>query len=49
MDDLGFESREGQKVFHFSLVQIVQTGFGDHPTFCSFGTGIFSRDKAAGA
>jgi hypothetical protein len=49
MDDLGLESREGQNAFLFSLHQIVQIGFGDHPKFCSFGNGILSRDKAAGA
>jgi len=50
MDDLYFESREGQKFFlFFSLAQIIQTGFGDHTTFCSFCTGILHRVKAAWA
>jgi hypothetical protein len=49
MDSLGFESREEQEVFLFSLVQIFQPGSGDHLTFCSFGTGILSPHKADGA
>jgi hypothetical protein len=42
-----FESRYGQE---FSLLQVVQTGSGVHPTSYPKGIGgFFSVDKAAGA
>jgi hypothetical protein len=41
-----FESRQGKK---FSLLHIVQTGSGVHPTSYPMGTrGSFTGDKAAG-
>jgi hypothetical protein len=48
LDDLGveFESRKGKK---FSLLHVVQTGSGVHPTSYPMGNGeLFSGGKAAG-
>jgi hypothetical protein len=46
-EGLEFESRYGQE---FSLLRVVQTGFGVHPTSYPMGTGVFfPGGKATGA
>jgi hypothetical protein len=47
LDDRGVGFRWGQE---FSLLHVVQTGSGVHPTSCPMGTGgSFPGGKAAGA